>query len=577
MLKKVFLFFSKSRIKKYFLIILGTISWSLVMVRSGLCWDKGCAGGIGFWGANGHDGIWHLALIKSLAGGSFRMPTFAGWDIQNYHIGFDVLMSWIVRLTGVSVSVLYFQIVPPILALLAGFLVYKFVKDWRHSEVSAWWATFFVYFGGSFGWLVSIIRGQGWGGESMFWSMQSVSTLINPPFALSLITILSGLIFLRNYLNKKTWINFLFTVVFFGASIFIKVYAGLLVLTALLGVFVWQIIKKKDISFLGVFFVSLTISVFLFIPFNKTSLGLISYKPFWFLESMMALSDRFNWQKMYSAMTTYKMGGFLLKEILSYGLAFAIFILGNFGTRIIALKSFFQKPKKLLSAGPIEIFIFVIVLAGIVVPTFFVQKGTPWNTIQFIYYSLFFTGIVSGVVLSGFMENSHIRTSIIQIIKVTIIFFTVPTTIASLGNYLGSSPPALLPKGEIEALNFLSNQSVGTVLTYPYDENLAKITVPPRPLYLYTSTAYVSAFSGQPVFLEDQINLDIMQYPWHERRREIEDFLDTLNIEEAGRFLRENNIKYVYWIRGQHARIGDSQLGLTKVFENEIATIFKVN
>jgi hypothetical protein len=70
----------------------------MTMVRSGLTYSFG----IGFWGANGHDAIWHLALINSLSKGNFLMPVFSGWNIQNYHIGFDLLMSWIVRLIKIS-------------------------------------------------------------------------------------------------------------------------------------------------------------------------------------------------------------------------------------------------------------------------------------------------------------------------------------------------------------------------------------------------------------------------------------------------------------------------------------------
>ncbi|EKE12274.1 MAG: hypothetical protein ACD_13C00248G0010 [uncultured bacterium] len=557
------------------LILAGTITWSLVMVRSGLCWNIGCTGGLGFWGANGHDGIWHLALINNFAAGNFQMPTFAGWGIQNYHLGFDLLLSWIVKLTGITPSFLYFQIIPPVLALLIGLLVYKFVYLWRKSEGESLLAVFFVYFGGSFGWLILLFRGQGWGGESMFWAQQSISTLINPPFALSLITILSGLIFLLKYLKNKSTVFLFLTIFFFGISIFIKVYAGLLVLSSILAGSVWQIVKKKGYSLLWIALLSIAVSVFLFIPFNKSSVGLILYSPFWFLETMMTLTDRFNWQKLFSAMTTYKMGHIWLKAILAYSLAFTIFMVGNFGTRIIAFRTLLKKPKTLLSAGPVEVFLFVMILAGIIVPTFFVQKGTPWNTIQFFYYSLVFSGIVAGIAVWNFVKRQPLLKR--GLIIILFVLFTIPTTVASMGHYLPAKPQSMLPGGEVEALKFLSGQPRGVVLTYPYDAEKSAKAPAPRPLFLYTSTAYVSAFSGQPVFLEDQINLDIMQYPWSERRKSVEDFLNTFDIDMAKSFLKENNIAYVYWLKDQHARQGDAQLGLTRIFQNGEVTIFKVN
>jgi len=57
-------------------------------------------------------------------------------------------------------------------------------------------------------------------------------------------------------------------------------------------------------------------------------------------------------------------------------------------------------------------------------------------------------------------------------------------------------------------------------------------------LYLYTSTAYVSAFSGKETFLEDEINLDIMQYPWQEREKLIKSFLTMVNTSTAQSFLK---------------------------------------
>ncbi len=556
---------------KWPLIIIGMVLWSLTMVRSGLTYSYG----LGFWGANGHDGVWHIALINSLSKGNFQMPVFSGWNIQNYHIGFDLLLSWIVRFIKISPSLLYFQIVPPILATLIGLLTYKFVYLWRKSKEESLLATFFVYFGGSFGWLVSLIRGQGIGGESMFWSQQSISTLINPPFALSLITVLLGLIFLQKYLEKKSLMNFSLMILFFGVSIFIKVYAGLLVMSSLVAVSIWQIIKKRDFSLLGITLISAAVSVLLFVPFNKSSASLISFSPFWFLESMMSSPDRFNWQKMYSAMTTYKMGHVWVKAFLAYSVAFTIFIVGNFGTRIIGLRSLLRKPKELFSTGPIEIFIAILILAGVVVPMLFTQKGTPWNTIQFFYYSLVFGGIVAGIEVWKFLKKKSLFKQ--SLIVSFFILFTVPTTIASMDNYFPVKPQSILPQGEMEALRFLSEEPDGVVLTYPYDAYKASKAIPPRPLYLYTSTAYVSAFSGQQIFLEDQINLDIMQYPWEKREISIEDFLNTLDIGRARNFLKENNIRYIYWLKDQHANVENKKLGLTQIFQNSSVTIYEVN
>src|SRR3989344_6634701 len=89
--------------KHWLLITVGTAVWSLTMIKSGWSYRYG----LGFWGANGHDGVWHLALINSITKElsqslwkGFSIPVFAGSQLQNYHIGFDLLLAAIVQVAG---------------------------------------------------------------------------------------------------------------------------------------------------------------------------------------------------------------------------------------------------------------------------------------------------------------------------------------------------------------------------------------------------------------------------------------------------------------------------------------------
>jgi hypothetical protein len=569
------------------LIFIGSLAWSLTMVKSG--WNY--AYGLGFWGANGHDGVWHIALINSLAKEfpsglwkGFGMPVFAGEPLKNYHIGFDLMVALTNKLTNLPVSFLYFQVFPPVFAVLIGLLTYKFVLSWRNSKKEALWAVFFTYFGGSFGWLVSLFRNQGLGGESMFWSQQAISTLINPPYALSLIICLAGLIRLIKYFKKPTAYNLLLTTILFGLLIEIKAYAGILIMGGLFASGVYQIIREKKYGVFLLFLGSSFLSFLLYFPNLRNSSGLLVFQPFWYLETMMGLSDRVGWTKFYSAMTNYRMGGIWLKAVLAYSAAFVIFLVGNLGTRAISIVSLFHcfiagKNRKVGLFVLIDIIIFTIIIIGIGIPMFFLQKGTPWNTIQFFYYPLFFLGILSGVWLGSFIEKTKLSATTIYIIVVVLVVFTIPTTIGTLKDvYLPNRPPAMLTSAELEALNFLKNQPVGIVLTYPYDKYKAKEAEanPPRPLYLYESTAYVSAFSHKPVYLEDEVNLDITGYTWPERRQKVLDFLNTLDQVQAQKFLKDNNVSYIYWVKPQRAKLGESQLGMSKIYENGEIDIFQV-
>lgn len=564
------------------LLLVGSFSWSLTMVKSGWVYSYG----MGFWGPNGHDGIWHLALINHLASNNLNlanMPVFASETFKNYHLGFDFFAAALQKLTTVPGHTLYFQVLPPIMAFFIGWLTYRLVFLWKGSKSQALWAVFFVYFGGSWGWLVTLFRRQEFGGESMFWSQQAVSTLLNPPFAASLIFLLAGLLFLQGYEKTKKLRYLLGMVLLFGLAIEIKVYVGILALGGLGLVGVLRVMKHKNFIYLLAASASGAISFIVFKLFTKTEGNLLVYQPFWFLETMMALSDRFGWQRYYDAMMAYKSGDNLLKAIPAYLAAFAIFWFGNLGTRGIKEILVFRrisltllKPWGVKDVGIIEVFMASVIVAGVVIPMFFLQKGTPWNTIQFTYYSLFFSSILAGIVTGQWLEKSKRK----LILGTVLVLLTVPTTLSTLWyHYLPSRPPAMVSSAELEALKFLKSQPKGVVLTYPFDRQAAEKAVanPPRPLYLYESTAYVSAFSAQPVYLEDEVNLDITDYNWRERREKVVTFLEILNQEEVRRFLADNDIRYIYWVKPQRAVLGESQLGISRIYENKEVDIYEVD
>ncbi|MEK7536309.1 MAG: hypothetical protein AAB559_00820 [Patescibacteria group bacterium] len=552
------------------LIIIGTITWSLTMVRSGLLYKFG----YGFWGPNGHDGIWHIALSNSLSKGTLENPIFSGSLLQNYHLGFDLLLALLNKLTTIPISILYFQILPPIFALMIGLLVYLFVLNWRGSKNEALWSTAFVYFSSSFGFIITFLRDRVITGESMFWSQQSISTLVNPPFALSLIFILSALISLQ----KK---NLFFSIIFFGILIQIKAYAAILVLAGLFISGLYSYIFHHKSYILKVFLASLFLNLILFVTTRSDGLSTFVWQPMWFLETLMSYSDRFGWERLYSAMTTYKMGHIWFKEILAYSLAFAIFILGNMGVRIIGFYYFLKVLKNKIKIDEILVFITTILLMAIIIPMFLVQKGTPWNTIQFFYYYLFFSSIFAGISMDLLTNN---KKRIVRVGLMTLFsMFTIFGAWSTLQHYLPKMPQSMVSNEEYAALDFLTKQTDGIVFTYPFDESKAILATknPPRPLYFYESTSYVSAFTHKPVFLEDQVNLNIMGYSWENRREQTLWFILNLDKEAGREFLGRNNIKYLYLVKeasplfGELLRLGSAELDLKKIFENKKSIIYQ--
>ena len=339
----------------------------------------------------------------------------------------------------------------------------------------------------------------------------------------------------------------------------------MLVLLGLSAATFWQLITKRKVSLFKITILSGLISFLISLPFLKESAGMFVFQPFWFLETMMTYSDRLGWQKFYSAMTNYRAGKVWGKAILAYGFAFVIFIAGNLGSRLIGLAALIK-----MKLSEIEVLILTVLFFAVAIPMLFVQKGTPWNSIQFFYYFIFFFSLLAGISAAKMGK----------ILAVFLILFGMIGAWSSLRHYWPATPPAKLSPGEVEALKFLAAQPSGVVLTYPFDRDqsnaAAAAGIAPRPLYLYESTAYVSAYGKHPVFLEDEVNLDITGYPWQVRKDSILAFYNSLDIPNDYNFLRANNITYVYWLRFQHARVGDTELGLTKIFENKDVWIFKL-
>lgn len=391
----------------------------------------------------------------------------------------------------------------------------------------------------------------------MFWAQQSISTLLNPPFALSLFIlfyILFRLVTLPLVLRTS---HLVLLSLLIGSLAFIKIYASALLLPGL------AVAAIREPKFRRLFFLSVLFSLLFYLPFNRSATSLIVWQPFWFLENLMALSDRFFWPKMYQAMFAYKSSHNYFKFIPSYSIAAAVFVLGNLGMRILGVLQL-RNPKKWDS---VTLLLVTSAALGFALPMFFLQRGTPWNTIQFFYYSQFIIGIFAAIWISK-QKN--------LLLSVFCLLFTLPTTLDTLKHYLPSRPPAMISKEELHALAFLKTQPRGIVFTPPVSPN--PYAPPPRPLYLYESTAYVSAFSHQPVYVEDTVNLNITGYPWQSRIDLSNNFMVTTHLETARNFLSQSTIAYIYLPEVSKVRpvFSASELGGTVIYENSQSAVWAI-
>lgn len=527
------------------------------VIRSGLQYNDG----LGFWGSNGHDAIWHLSLINHIKNPfKIELPIYAGSFLKNYHPFFDILIAFFSQVSHISSLTWYFQIFPIISTFLLLITSYILGKKISQKFSGGILLMFFNSFANSFGWIVSLLKSGQIGGESLFWAMQSVSNQLNPPFLLSLILINLLLILITDTKIKFSVFKSIAIVLILAINPITKAYGG--VATYLIfGLYSLFIINKSKKPFL-LLLISLPISYLFFSIYNSASTSLFVFKPFWFSNTLIEAADRLFIPKIVSMRYSLEASGLIgPRLIVIYCFSIALFYIGNFALRLLGIFSI----KKFKNIIKLPLLITIIITA--IIPMIFIQKGTSWNTIQFLYYSLFFSNIFLMLYLTQKSSN---------MISFVIILLTIIPCFEILNIFLSNPSPAILPQDEIIALNKLKELPSGRVLTYPYNPYKKENMSTPIPLYAYETTAYVSAFSKKSVFLEDEMNLDITGIDWKSRRLEIEKFFSSKDEFFTRGFLVNNKIDYIYLVDNQTFSIDESKLQINQIYNHGQIRIYQV-
>ncbi len=544
-------------------IIAGTVFQNIPMFRNGLIFPYG----MGFWGPNTHDGIWHISLINQLVKGfPIQNPIFANTVLKNYHFFYDLLIAATVHFTKLSALDLVFRFYPLLFSLLLGIGTYYLTKKLLDNKFSIILGLYFVYFSGSFGWIVDYIKNKSFGGESAFWANQSISFNLNPPFAISLLIIIAFLLLVSNikYNNSKTGI--FVSIILLGSLVGFKSYGAVLTMASVTVIAIINLFKRQFI-YLYISIFSIILSLIIFISNFVVGQQLMIFSPFWFIHSMVDSTDRVGWARLSIAreagLATKNWFKFISAEIISL----SMFIFGNLGIRFFGLLSIFQIKRILRDEN--LLFLLIFFTLSFLIPILFIQSGNPWNTIQFSYYGLYIAALTTGSVLISLI--SRLPKLFSTLILFCVVALAPINSITTSSYYTGVKPHARVDPEELQALEFLSRQEGGTVLTYPYDQKLKQRVAEPWSLFVYDSSAYVSALSNKAVFLEDEPQNQILLTDYKKRRISSKDFFLKNDIK----FLKDNNIKYIYLPKIFNTFL-DIQTAAENIFENDKVIIYKV-
>jgi hypothetical protein len=553
--------------------IIGVIGQLLVIAPSGLTIN----GDIVFWSAHGHDGVWHLALVEELQRNfPFQNPDFANTKLVNYHFFTDITIADLNYFFKLSPLDLYFRFFPLIFSVFLGTLSFGLGKIIGKTKEAGFWAMVFTFFAGGFGYFITFFRDHTIGGENIFWTSQVQSSSGNPPQIIAFVIVLAVLILLREFFmhNPPKRLG-LAIIILTGTLAEFKIYGAVILLGSLIIISLWQLVKSHKIKFSLITLISVILSALLYLPNSASSETLLLFEPWWFVRTMVVANDKLNWLDLELRRQTYLAAHNYLRVTQLETEAFLIFLFGNLGMRFFGFWQLIKSGKNFFK-DYLTMTIILMLVISLVLPMLYIQKGVPANTIQFFQYFLLIFGILAGVSVAELLDKIPQKALRVSI-GALIILLAVPTQLGLLNIFYSRAPFAKVSHQEILALNYLKEFSeLNSVVITPPFQKYQKFTGPTPPIWIWSDTSYVPAFSQRRAFVTDIEQLDIMGYDYHNRQDIQKQIFATTDPTQFETLLKQNHINYIYFPKAQRPVADLTKTTLQNFLNNDDVEIWKV-
>lgn len=567
----------KKNLKLLFIVLAGFVFLMITILPSGsrFCYQSQC--GIFIWGANGHDGIWHLSLISTaFKQFPFIIPIYKNGLLAGYNYFMDFSL-YLLTFLGFSPQFLFFKLIP--IVWFIGFCYFLILLGRKiiDNTTFIFWLLFFSFFGSSFTFLLTLYhKGTIWGASSLV-SMQSGQVLTNIQFALSLVGLL--IIF---YILKTKKLNYMWTCVL-GFLLFLnlglKFYGGFVSAASVYIYLFLEYIESKDkfklkriinaVAKYSVLSLFVVLAIIMFYdPFHSFKSGsTFIFSPLSVIHPMIEEPALFYWLKMANARYFLYTKGFGLRLLLIELFSTGIFLFFSLGLRIFA---FIEIGIKLFkkTVSKFDLAILLAAFSAFLFCILFVQKGEWWNVIQFYYYTLFILNVYTALFIYRLLKQIKNKLLTILIIGI-IIILTLPGNLDILKTFSRFPAQVYIPDAELQALAFLKKQPKGVVLTQQQNKSLTR-TGKMNPIVYIEDSAYISAFSSKQTYINDFIVLNNMSIDYKKR-------LERLKASDCSII---DEVTYVYQLKSVPDDFFSNcvlpeQEKLKKIFENSEVIIYK--
>jgi hypothetical protein len=532
-----------------FIIAIAFVAHMLVMWPSGsrYCFENRC--GDYYWGVHEHDGIWHMALGETAFDtGTLQMPTFAGAKLSGYNWLIDYPLFLLSKI-GIPVGFSYFKLLPTLWFFLMIWAWRKFANQYKPgNEKYFQWLLFWLFFSNSLSYMFSLWHFGTLVGSSSFIAMQPPMMLINLQFSYTLPILAYVLVILGK--NKPGKYDSLVTSILLFIAMGLKFYGGAILL-ALVVIHSLLFKQWKRIIYAGI---GIAAAVIIFYQPSVDQGAILSFKPLATVYPIIEEKLLFYSPKL--ALARYSDS--ILKQSAAGLVALGIFILFNFGTRLIALVGWRKW-------NTYEWTITLTAITAIGANVLLVQRGEWWNTVQFLYYAFFLIGILAAKQLAEWNSESKWRGATMSAL---IILACLPNTIDTWRVFTQFPPGSYVSDQEKIVLATLKQQPQGNVLALPLQRSEIGEEKSPSPLYLRYESAYVSAYTGKPTFFNDTVQARLVGIDYKARDEAVRN----------GDCSVLNHVSYIY-VAGDQMQIKPWQVCsrvLVLLQENEGAALYTI-
>jgi hypothetical protein len=553
--------FTKAYFPVYFVILLGILAQNLVMFRGG--WES--EQGVMF--PSMHDTMWSLAISgEFLHHFPAQHPGYAGEILKNHHYFYPLFLSHVSVLTGLSLTVLYFQVGPVLVSFLFGVSLYSlstiFTKDKKFQALTI----FLGYFSGSFAFFVPLIfpHISDWKGNT-FLADQPFDQIINPYSVLGFALFLFGAFLLHQLAITKVKRPvglLLLTSVFIGSLYGFKSFGGLIALCALFFTLCVQMLIQRGWKYvaLGIMTVGVFVPVFFAIT-NTASVSLL-WSPGWLLTELMVSQDKLNMPDFVNKENYYLAIGNTAGFLKIKSIELIVYIIGNFGIRLFGVGLLFwlafqRKNKERLLIH----FLFFSLCVSFFIPLFFNLGANAHNVVQFTPYSLLIAGIMLGVGIEKWYKKSGHWSLALTIV---IVALAVPVNVKNILTKI-PAPEEYVSTDQSEALTYLRTSS----------SEDSVVLIDPR-VFKEKDPMYLSALSERRMYLASWGYAVQTGKDPKDRMEKIISFFDAQDESGVSGLVGEN-IQYVYIQKPMKNQFLEQILEIQgkNVFENKSVIIFQ--